>query len=153
MGFVGWAVAFRDKTSLSRLDDAAGHAPAGTPDRLCNVIVRGFVDDEGGPVRVEQRIIPVLQAHQGGKELGFAYAVRADEKIGQIAGLRSLRIHQAVCAFDFPDVAFGGFEPFFRLADTVAMQVQAVLARLQIVDLDVDEYAGRRLGDVCEADR
>ncbi len=96
-------------------------------------------------VAVEQarRLVP-FEGHAEGHELDLRAAAVGDDHVGQIAGMRSRAGFEAVMGMSGVEVPAGGRER--RHALSVLVDVEAVLARRQVVQRRRHQHAVGRLG-------
>ena len=121
---------------LSGPDDTAGKAPAGVR-LLFAVRIGPFVDDYGGAVFIEHRIVRAgVQRYANSKEIGARRTVRCGVDIGQVApvsspGIAALpcRVDEAVFRLFGVEVVTGGAE--VRGTRTGFVNDEGVAARCQ----------------------
>jgi hypothetical protein len=133
------------------LDYTAGNAIAGVPGGIGFVVIRLFVNHEGGAPIVENGIRPGLYRKIRHDNIHLAFAVGTDVKVQQIAHVKTLRIVEAVLVHGGVEMAAGALKRrAFTLANIV--NVNGVRARRQIHEVHFDADAVRRGCDLGGAD-
>jgi hypothetical protein len=129
-------------------DRAAGDAPGvGIAARLA--FVGAGVDDEAGAARLEERIGTALERDERGAQRPLVGAVFADGDVREVAGVRPLRIEEAVLASIRIEVAAGGLEVAGGARELV--DVDGVFPGLEAAEAKGDADAALVLGEERDA--
>jgi cyclohexyl-isocyanide hydratase len=141
-----WPPPVRDQ-----LGETAGDAFAGGPGRVALVVIGAFMNDDRGPVAVENRIgLAFLQRDCRVHDLDGQFAAGRRMDVGHVAGVMALRHHDAVLLAGRVEVAAGRGERRLAFADRV--DVKGMGAGGQPLGRQGQQHAVRQLGELDRAD-
>ena len=118
-----------------RGENGAGDATAAVPARVCTIVVGAGMDHQAGAIRVRKRTA-------GHEEADRPAPVGTAGKIGQVAGVRALRVQMPVLSPRRVPMRAGAFE-CRAVASPDRMQVKSVIARRQTLRRDPEIIASR----------